>query len=107
MKKQGKCNDHSFPLKSWGTCGSSVLDNFNWDKISHGLTNHKQSATLFEVKKIKRILNQILLKKLWYIGQIYTCSKFIKKEIEKAIAQLFICKCGQGDWDINTQLNSL
>ena len=36
--------------------GNSVLDNSNWDKISHGLTKKKnqyfkQSATLFGMKK--------------------------------------------------------
>ena len=31
----------------------------------------------------KRIVNLMLLSKLWYIGQIYTIPKFIKEEIEK------------------------
>ena len=58
-------------------------------------------------KKKKTIVNQILLSKLWYIGQIYTISKFIKEEIEKTTAQLSIWKCGKGILDIDTQLNSL
>ena len=33
----------------------------------------------------KIIVNQILLSKLWYRGQIYTIPKYIKKEIEKRI----------------------
>ena len=33
--------------------------------------------------KKKRIVNEILLSKVWYIGQIYTISKFIKEEIGK------------------------
>ena len=41
----------------------------------------------------KRIVNQILLSKLWLIGQIYTIPKFIEDEIEKIIAQLSIWKC--------------
>ena len=53
----------------------------------------------------KIIVNKILLSKLWYIGQIYTIPKFIKEEIEKAIAQLSIWKCGLGVLDIDTQLN--
>ena len=57
--------------------------------------------------KKKRIVNQILLSRLWYIGQIYTIPKFIKEEIEKTIAQLSIWKCGLGILDIDTQLNSL
>ena len=57
--------------------------------------------------KKKTIVNQILLSKLWYIGQIYTISKFIKEEIEKTTAQLSIWKCRQGILDIDTQLNSL
>ena len=66
----------------------------------------EQSATLFGMRK-KRIVNQILLSKIWYIGQIYTIPKFIKEEIEKTIAQLSIWKCGLGILDIDTQLNSL
>ena len=34
------------------------------------------------------IVNQILCSKLWYIGQIYTIPKYIKKEIEKGIYNL-------------------
>ena len=41
----------------------------------------------------KRIVNQILLSKLWLISQIYTIPKFIEDEIEKIIAQLSIWKC--------------
>ena len=67
----------------------------------------EQSATLFGMKKNhktkKRIVNQILWSKLWYIGQIYTIPKFIKEEIEKTIAQLSIWKCGLGILDIDTQ----
>ena len=55
--------------------GSSALDNSNWDKIIHRKFSWK------------RIVNQILLSKLWYIGQIYTILKFIIKEIGKTIAQ--------------------
>ena len=58
-------------------------------------------------KQKNRIVNQILLPKLWYIGQIYTIPKFVKEEIEKTIAQLSIWKCGLGILDIDTQLNSL
>ena len=36
----------------------------------------------------KIIVNQILCSKLWYIGQIYTIPKYIKKEIEKGIYNL-------------------
>ena len=55
------------------------------------------------MKKEKRIVNQILLFKLWYIGQTYTIPKFIKEKIEKTIAQLSIWKCGLGILDIDTQ----
>ena len=55
----------------------------------------------------KRTVNQILLYKLWLIGQIYTIPKFIKDEIEKIIAQLFIWKRGSSILDIDTQLISL
>ena len=66
----------------------------------------KECNSLWEEKKI--IVNQILLSKLWYIGQIYTIPKFIKKKIEKTIAQLSNSpKCGLGILNIDTQLNSL
>ena len=55
----------------------------------------------------KRTVNQILLYKLWLIGQIYTIPKFIKDEIEKIIAQLSIWKRGSSILDIDTQLISL
>ena len=38
---------------------------------------------LLSLRGKKIILNQILLSKLWYRGQIYTIPKYIKKEIEK------------------------
>ena len=43
----------------------------------------EQSATLVEMKKKKRILNQIPLSKLWHIGQIYTITKFTKNILKK------------------------
>ena len=55
----------------------------------------------------ERTVNQILLYKLWLIGQIYTIPKFIKDEIEKIIAQLSIWKRGSSILDIDTQLISL
>ena len=53
--------------------------------------------------KKERIVNQILLSKLRYIGQIYTIPKFINEKIEKTIAQLSIWKCGLAILDIDTQ----
>ena len=59
----------------WLHFGNSVLDNSNWDKINHTLTNNvkshnfEQSGTLFEMEK--RIVNQILMSKLWYRSDIY------------------------------------
>ena len=80
-----------------------VLDNSNKDKISHSLTKK-----FWEKKKWKkRVVNQILLSKLRYIGPTYTISTFIKKEIKETIAQLSIWKCGVGILDIDTQLNCL
>ena len=38
-----------------------------------------------------------------YIYQIYTIPQFIKKKIEKTVAQLSIWKCGLGILDIDTQ----
>ena len=59
----------------------------------------EQSATLFGMKK-KRIVKQVLLSKLWYIGQTYTIPK---QKIEKTVAPFSICKCGLGILDKDTQ----
>ena len=72
-------------------------------QLTDGRKKFEQSVTLFGMKKEKRIVNQILLFKLWYIGQTYTIPKFIKEKIEKTIAQLSIWKCGLGILDIDTQ----
>ena len=72
----------------------------------------------------KRLINnQILLSKLWYIGQLFTIPKNIKKQIETMIydflwekkkillprhlTQFPIWKGGLGILDIDTQLNAL
>ena len=99
-----------FSVKIFGVhFGNSVLDNSNWNKISHSLAKklNTWNRVPLPLRWKKRIVNQILLSKLWYIGQIYTIPKFIKKEIEKTIAQLSIWKCGLGILDIDTQLISL
>ena len=69
----------------------------------------------------KIIVNQILLPELWYIGQIYTIPKYIKKETErtynflwnrkkiqppKHLGQLSILKGGLGILDIDAPLKS-
>ena len=59
--------------------GNSVLDNSDWDKISHSLTKKifqnqyfEQSPTLFGMKKRKtKIVNQILLPKISQRLDIY------------------------------------
>ena len=55
--------------------GHSILDNTNWDKIIEGINNKnpylEQSETFFERKKYDR--------KQWYLSQIYTIPKYIKK----------------------------
>ena len=107
--KQDKSYDHNFALRFGVHFGKSILDNSNWDKISHSLT--KKSILRIECNSLwdekKGIVNRILFSKLWYMGQIYTIPKFIKEEIEKTIAQLSIWKCGLGTLDIDTQLISL
>ena len=60
---------------------NSSLDNSNWDKISESLTK----KSIFGGKKI--VINQVL-SKLWYIVQIYTIPKYIKKQVEKRIYNL-------------------
>ena len=74
--KQDKWYGHISIKKLGVDFDSSILDNQNLDKINHCKFTWK------------RIVNQILFSKLWYIGQIYTILKFIIKEIGKTIAQL-------------------
>ena len=66
-----------------------------------------ECKSLCDERQKKIIVNQILLSKPWYIGQIYTIPKFINKKIEITIAQLSVWKCGLSILDIDTQLNSL
>ena len=65
--------------------GNSIFDNSNWDKISEGIikTIHIWKRMRLSLRRKKIIVNQILLSKLWYTGQIYIFPKYIKKKIEK------------------------
>ena len=84
---------------------------------------HIWNRVRISLKGRRIIINQILLSKLWYIGQIYTIPENVKKQIEKRIydflweekkirpprhlIQLPIWKGRLGILDIDTQLNSL
>ena len=74
-----------FSIKILGAYfGNYVLDNSNWDKVSHSLREKltfRTECNTFRDERKKRIVNQILLSIRWYIGQIYTIPKFIKKDI--------------------------
>ena len=71
-----------FPIKILGFhFVNSVLDNNNWDKINEKLT--KKIIFGIEYYSLREEKNQILSSKLWYIGQMYTIQKYIKKETEK------------------------
>ena len=113
-----------FSIKILGiTFDNFVPDNSNWDKISANIAKriHIWNRVRLSLRGRNIIINQILLSKLWYIGQIYIIPKYVKKEIEKRIydllwegkkicpprAQLPIWKDGLGILDIDTQLNSL
>ena len=80
--KWSKC-----PIKIPGVnFGNSIHNNSTWDKITEGLTKKNSiSGTewhlLFICKKI--IVNQTLLSKLWYIGQIYTIPKYTKTKLKE------------------------
>ena len=64
--------------------GNSVLDNSNWEKISHSLTKKdqylKESATIFEMKKKKKknCKPNPLKKTLVYRSNIYYSKIFQK-----------------------------
>ena len=64
---------------------NSCLNNSNWNKITESLTkNSIFNKVRCSLRGKKIIINQ-LLSKFWYIVQIYTIPKYIKKEIEKRI----------------------
>ena len=97
---------------------NSSLNNSNWDKISESLTKkfHIWNRVRLSLRGKKIIINQ-LLSKLWYIVQIYTIPKYIKKEIEKRIYNFLqnnkknqtsqTLRRSLDILDIGTQLNSL
>ena len=63
--------------------GNTILNNSNQDKIRESII--KKSVAIWNRVRLslrgkKIIVNQILLSKLWYIGQVYTIPKYIKKE---------------------------
>ena len=67
LRSQDKWHDQNFPSKYFVNFVNSSLDN--------------------SLRGKKIIINQ-LLSKLWYIVQIYTIPKYIKKQIEKRIYNL-------------------
>ena len=124
--KPGKMVWSNLSIKILGlTFENHTLDNSIWEKITENITKriHIWSRVRLSLKGRRIIINQVLLSKLWYIGQIYTIPKHIKKQIEKRIydflweekkirpprhlIQLPIWKGGLGILDIDTQLNSL
>lgn len=64
--------------------GNSILDN-NWDWINDNIQNKiclQNRMRLSSIDK-KLIVNQIVLSKLWYIGQVYAIPNRIQTNIEK------------------------
>ena len=102
-----------------------ISDNSKSDKIRDNIAKkiHIWNRVRLSLRSKKLIINQFLISKFWYIGQIYAIPKYIKKQIEKMIYdflwegkkirpprhlfQLPIWKGGLGILDIDTQLNSL
>ena len=58
-----------------------ISDNSNWDKIVDNIAKkiHIWNRVRLSLRGRKLIINQILLSKLWHIGQIYTVPTYIKK----------------------------
>ena len=71
--KPGKIAWSNFSIKILGiTFDNTVSDNSNWDKISANIAKriHIWNRVRLSLRGRKIIINQILLSKLWYIGQI-------------------------------------
>ena len=79
-----------FSIKTVGVhfC-NSAYDDRNWDQIYDNSTYSylEQNTALFEKKKV---VNQILWSKLWYVDQIYTIPKSNWKKIEKNNEQFLL-----------------
>ena len=62
--------------------GNFTLDNSIWDKISENITKkiHLWNRVRLSLRGRKLFINQILLSKLWYVGQIYKYISMGRKE---------------------------
>ena len=68
---------------------TSKFDISNQDKITESIKKiHISSRVRLSLRDKEIILNQILLSKLWGIGQIYAIPKYIKKKIERICSLL-------------------
>ena len=47
------------------------------------IANYLWNRVRLSLRREKLIFDKMILLKLWYIGQIYIISKYIKKEIEE------------------------
>ena len=64
--------------------GKSILNNSKWDKIIEGYQKtHIWKRVRLSLGDKNIIRNQILVSKLWYIGQIYTIPKYQKGNWKK------------------------
>ena len=68
---------------------TSKFDISNQDKIIESIKKiHISSRVRLSLRDKEIIINQILLSKLWDIGQIYAIPKYIKKKIERIYSLL-------------------
>ena len=66
--------------------GKSILDNRKWGKIIEGIAKtHIWNRVRLSLRGKNIIRNQILVSKLWYLGQIYTIPKYQKGNWKKNI----------------------
>ena len=94
MDQPGQMEWSQFLIKTLGDhFGNTILNNSHQDKISESII--KKSITIWKrvrpsLRGKKIIVNQILMSKLWYIGQVCTIPKHVKKEIEVIYDLLWI-----------------
>ena len=98
--------------------GNATLEfNLGQDKWKYKKNHHWNRVRLF-LRGRKLIIKQILLSKLWYIGQIYKTPKYIKRTSEflwegkkihphRHLLQLRIWKGGLRILEVDNQLYSL
>ena len=84
--KPGNMIWSNFSIKILGiNFDNFISDNSNWEKIKDNIAKkiHIWNRVRLSLRGKKLIINQIVLSKLWYIGQIYTIPNISENKFKK------------------------